>query len=220
MGKSKVPKPQPPKSSSRITIKNPAATCSQPNLIVDFSKFKLSPICFPNEFNNHFKNQEHFDSVAVEFLGKILPTICARTYSQICEGSRDGKTLHFHTIDKKHLGIVRQILQQYGYPPLTIEQMTEGNDIFEFSAALGHAQHSARIVCHKNDNVLYLLFFDTNHHIYLNERLVKESLFFEFCPLNTAGTCTYMPNDCFAVGYLDEKKLSDSYGYSFDPHTQ
>ena len=219
MGKSKVPMPQPPKSSSRITKKNPAAVLTQPNLTVNFSKFNLSPIRFSNEFNNHFKNQEHFNSVVVEFLGKILPTICARTYSQICEGSRDGKALHFHTIDKKHLGIVRRILQQYGYSSLTIEQMTEGNDIFEFSAALGHA-HAARIVCHKNDNILYLLFFDTNHHIYFNERLVRESLSFEFCPSSIAETCTYMPDSCFAVNYLDEKKLSDSYGYSFDPHTQ
>ena len=37
----------------------------QPNrLIADFSKFKLFPICLRGEFNNHFKDQQHFCTVA------------------------------------------------------------------------------------------------------------------------------------------------------------
>ena len=189
----------------------------QPNrLIADFSKFKLSPICLRGEFNNHFKDQQHFCTVAAEFLGKILPKISSHTYSEICEGSQEGRILHFHAIDKSHQLIVQRILSEYGFPKTTIEQMTEGKDVFEFSAALGHT-YAARVVCHKDENILYFLFLDTNHHIYINERYVNESLFYEECPAYNDKKCNYMPADCFAVGCLDEQKISDSFGYSASP---
>lgn len=189
----------------------------QPNrLIADFSKFRLSPICLRGEFNNHFKDQQHFCTVAAEFLGKILPKISSHTYSEICEGSQEGRILHFHAIDKSHQLIVQRILSEYGFPKTTIEQMTEGKDVFEFSAALGHT-YAARVVCHKDENILYFLFLDTNHHIYINERYVNESLFYEECPAYNDKKCNYMPADCFAVGCLDEQKISDSFGYSASP---
>ncbi len=189
----------------------------QPNrLIADFSKFKLSPICLRGEFNNHFKDQQHFCTVAAEFLGKILPKISSHTYSEICEGSQEGRILHFHAIDKSHQLIVQRILSEYGFPKTTIEQMTEGKDVFEFSAALGHT-YAARVVCHKDENILYFLFLDTNHHIYINKRYVNESLFYEECPAYNDKKCNYMPADCFAVGCLDEQKISDSFGYSASP---
>ena len=122
-------------------------------LIADFSKFKLFPICLRGEFNNHFKDQQHFCTVAAEFLGKILPKISSHTYSEICEGSQEGRILHFHAIDKSHQLIVQRILSEYGFPKTTIEQMTEGKDVFEFSAALGHT-YAARVVCHKDENIL------------------------------------------------------------------
>ena len=189
----------------------------QPNrLIADFSKFKLSPICLRGEFNNHFKDQQHFCTVAAEFLGKRLPKISSHTDSEICEGSQEGRILHFHAIDKSHQLIVQRILSEYGFPKTTIEQMTEGKDVFEFSAALGHT-YAARVVCHKDENILYFLFLDTNHHIYINERYVNESLFYEECPAYNDKKCNYMPADCFAVGCLDEQKISDSFGYSASP---
>ena len=189
----------------------------QPNrLIADFSKFKLFPICLRGEFNNHFKDQQHFCTVAAEFLGKILHKISSHTYSEICEGSQEGRILHFHAIDKSHQLIVQRMLSEYGFPKTTIEQMTEGKDVFEFSAALGHT-YAARVVCHKDENILYFLFLDTNHHIYINERYVNESLFYEECPAYNDKKCNYMPADCFAVGCLDEQKISDSFGYSASP---
>ena len=202
--------------SSRIPENVVSGIHLHPELIPDFSQFKLSPICLRGEFNNHFKDQQHFCAVAAEFLGKILPKISSHTYSEICEGSQEGRTLHFHAIDKSHQLIVQHILSEYGFPQVTIEQMTEGKDMFEFSAVLGHT-YAARIVCHKDENVLSFLFFDTNHHIYINERYVKESLFYEECPAYNDKKCNYMPADCFAVGCLDEQKISDSFGYSASP---
>ena len=217
MPSQRVIPPPPPIHSSRITENVASGIHSQPHkLIADFSKFRISPICLRDEFNNHFKDQQHFCTVAAEFLGKILPKISSHTYSEICEGSQEGRTLHFHAIDKSHLLIVQRILSKYGFPKTTIDQMTEGKDIFEFSAALGHT-YAARVVCHKDENVLYFLFFDTNHHIYINERYVRESLFYEECPACNSEKCNYMPADCFAVGYLDEQKISDSFGYSASP---
>lgn len=183
------------------------------NIIVSFSKFNINPICLQDTFNNHFKDYEHFGNVVFNFLGTILPKITSHSYTEICEGSLESKVLHFHSVDEEHRKIVREILEKYGFSPYTIDQMFEGNDIIEFAASLGHI-YPARVVCHKVKNVFYLLFFDTNHHIYINERFIKESMFYEHCPNYLAGQCSYMPSDCFAFSYLDEVLLRESLNYS------
>ena len=183
---------------------------------MNFSKLKISPVCLSGKFNNHFKDSEHFEYVAANFLGTILPKITSHTYNEIANGGSEGKMLHFHTIDEVHLSIVRDVLEAYHYPKYVIDQMLEGNDIIEFSASLGHV-HAARIVCQKIKNVLYLLFFDTNHHIYMDEKYVRDSFFFDDCPKYKSDECPYMPSDCFAVGYLNEQLIRESFIYSFSP---
>lgn len=183
------------------------------NLTVSFSKFKLDPICINGKFNNHFKDQQQFNNIAANFLGVILPKITSHTYKEICEGTYEGRMLHFHTIDEEHRKLVREILKEYHFVDYKIEQMFEGNNIFECSATLGHV-NAARMVFHKVDDTLYPLFLDTNHHIYFNEKYVRESLFYENCPNYLNDDCSYMPTDCFAVSYLDEEKFQESLGYT------
>lgn len=197
--------------TDRVVTSEPAN-----NLIINFSKLKLTPICLHGKFNNHFKDEQHFGNVAAVFLGTILPKITSHTYNEICEGGSEGRVLHFHTIDEAHRNTVREILKEYHYPDHKIDQMFEGNDIVEFSACLGHI-YAARVVCHRVKNVLHLLFFDTNHHIYMNEKYVKDSLFYEGCPAYLNDNCPYMPADCFAVSYLNEEQIKESFGYSFSP---
>lgn len=183
---------------------------------MNFSKFRLECVCLRGKFNNYFKDGEHFQAVAASILGKILPIITAHKYKELCEGGTDGETLHFHSIDKEHQEIVRDVLKVYGYNESAINQMLEGNDLFQFSGITGHT-YATRVVCHKVGNTLYLLFLDTNHHIYINEKYVEESLFYENCPTYQEGQCKYMPNDCFAFAYLDLQKIQESYGFTSCP---
>lgn len=199
------------KIEDKVKLINP-----ENNLIVNFSKLKINPVCIKGEFNNHFKNDEHFASVTANFLGVVLPKITSHTYKEICDGGSECKILHYHSVDDIHRKTVRKVLEEYQIPEHTIDQMFEGNDIVEFSASLGHV-YAARIVCHKVNNVLHPLFFDTNHHIYMNEKYIKESLFYEHCPTYVSDQCSYMPSECFAFEYLDEELLKESYGYSFVP---
>ena len=202
-------------SQNRIADKVTSAAPAH-NLIVNFSKLKLTPICIKGKFNNHFKNDQHFANVTASFLGVVLPKITSHTYKEICDGGSEGRVLHYHSIDDAHRETVRDILEEYHFPAHAIEQMFEADDIVEFAASLGHV-YAARIVCHKVNNVLHPLFFDTNHHIYLNEKYVRESMFYEDCPTYLSERCPYMPTDCFAVGCLNEELLKESYGYSFSP---
>ena len=185
-------------------------------LSVNFSKFSLKPVCLRGKFNNHFKDNEHFRAVAASILGKTLPMVTAHNFKELCEGGTDGNVIHFHSIDKDHQKIIREILKEYGYNNSAIDQILEGNDLFQFSGITGHT-YVTRVVCHKIDNILYLLFLDTNHHIYMNEKYVEESLFYEVCPIFQQNKCKYMPGDCFAFGYLDLKKIQESYGFDFSP---
>lgn len=198
-------------------IADKVTSAAQANsLIVNFSKLKLTPVCIKGKFNNHFKDDKHFASITASFLGVVLPKITSHTYKEICDGGSEGRVLHYHSVDESHRKTVREVLEEYHFPAHVIEQMFEGNDIVEFSASLGHV-YAARIVCHKVNNVLHPLFFDTNHHIYLNEKYVKESLFYDDCPTYLNEQCPYMPSECFACGYLNEELLEESYGYSFYP---
>lgn len=185
-------------------------------LSISFSNFKLQPINLRGKFNNHFKDMNHYNNIVTNLLMTILPKITSHTYTEVCESSNEGRQLHFHNIDEKHRIIVRQILKEYNYSDLTIDQMFEGNNIYEFSASLGHV-NAARIVCHKVGDVLDFLFIDTNHHIYIDEKYTKNSMFYDDCPLYLENRCDYMPGDCFAVSYLDEKKIAESYCYSLKP---
>lgn len=200
--------PSTEKSISKVDI----PLHSSDNLCISFSNFVFKTISLPNRFNNHFKNDEHFRSVLSDFMQQILPKITSHKFTEICEGSFQGKTLHFHSIDEQHGEIIREILSELSFPKNKIEQIFEGHKLFEFSACLGHI-HPARVFGYNVDNIIYLLFLDTNHHIYFNEKYGKDALFYEDCPLYQKNECTYMPNDCFAVGYLDENKLAETYGY-------
>lgn len=202
----------PKKSPRRLIPKIKQPDQNRP-LNVNFSKFKIKPICITGRFNNHFKNYEHFNHIVVGFLGTVLPKITSHTYSEICEGGSENRILHFHTIDDQHREIVREILKAYNFKEFEIDQMMEGDDLFNLSAILGHS-YPARLVCHKIENVLYFLFLDTNHHIYMNTKFTEETLFYETCPQYISGKCYIMPIDCYAVGYLDEKKLKETFSYN------
>lgn len=214
--------------SSNKRVISPQARATQPliseispphadgYLSISFSKFNLQPVNLPGEFNNHFKDDAHFQAVASSVLSLALRHITSHTYKELCEGGIAGSGLHFHPIDADHLQTVRRILEVYGHKKQTIDQMLEGNQIFQFSGIMGHT-YATRIVCHKIDNILYLLFFDTNHHIYINEKYIRESLFYESCPIYQQEKCKYMPSDCYAFEYLDLQKIQESYGFTVSP---
>lgn len=216
MGKqNRVPKPKINRQSLIATPK--VAIAANEKLVFSFEKFSLDPITISGEFNNHYEDLEHFSDVAAELLGKILPKISSHSYNEICVGGKEGETIHFHCIDEEHRGLVTKVFKNKGFPDKYIEQIMEGNSLFCFSAKLGH-KHAARVVCQKIDSTLYLLFIDANHHMYFNKKYAKDSLFYEYCPIYSSGSCKYMPSDCFAVDYLDEKKIEDSMGFSYAPN--
>ena len=211
----KIPRPSTPSSGN---IANKVHFIQDDSLLnINFSKFKLDPISISG-FNNHFKNTEHTYSVAINLLGKTLPIITSHRYTEIGPGSPDASGLHFHALGKDEQALVREVLCEYGYNKPSIEQMLEGNALFQFSGTMGHV-YPVRIFCHKLKNTLYLLFLDTNHHIYMNDKYVKESLFYEVCPSYLEGSCKAMNymDECFAFGYLDTQKLEESYTYANTP---
>ena len=207
---------QPKARATQPLISGVVPPQSDVHLSISFSKFKLQPICVDGEFNNYFKDDTHFQTVASSVFGIILCEITSHTYKELCEGGTSGSNLHFHSIDAEHLQIVRRILEAYGHKKQTIDQMLEGNSIFQFSGIMGHT-YATRIVCHKIDNILYLLFLDTNHHIYINEKYIRESLFYESCPIYQQEECKYMPSECYAFEYLDLQKIQESYGFTASP---
>ena len=211
-----IPHPNINGKNKLFTPDNSFSSNQHSNLTMDFTKFHMQSINIRGKFNNHYKDLDHFCNVTSGFLGKILPKITSHTYNELCAGTPDGRGLHFHPIDQEHQEIVREILQEYQFSNQNIEQILEGNSLFNFSATLGHTS-PARVICQKIDNILYPLFLDVNHHVYMNEKYTKDSFFYDSCPIYTNNKCTNMPFECYAVSYLDEAKLEATYGYSLSP---
>lgn len=214
MKEKRIPHINKPKSAVKMLIYDKLSQTIDGNISFSFSHFILDPVMIPNIFNNHFKNEEHLITVLTSFIGKILPKITSCKIQELLSSSLESNQLHFHTVDSDHKSIIAKVLCEYGYKQHQLEQMMEGNDIIMFAINLGHI-YPARIVCQKIGNELFPLFFDTNHHIYMNEKYVKESFFYEHCPKYINNRCDFMPVDCFAFGYLDEEKLKDTYNYSY-----
>ena len=213
-----VPQPKIPKSTS-ISDRISASASSLKDALINFnfSKFHFKSISIKN-FNNCFKDKAHICDVAVNLLGKTLPIISGYKYGELCAGGADLNGLHFHVIGERERDTVRRVLREYSFSTTDIEQMNEGNGLVQFSGTMGHV-YPIRIVCHKYENVLYLLFVDTNHHIYINESKVKETLFYEECPEYIEGTCHAMKylDECFAFGYLNVEKIRETYSYTESP---
>ncbi|WP_135358272.1 hypothetical protein [Anaerolactibacter massiliensis] len=196
---------------SFISERNKAIVKQKNSVCVDFSFFKARPIKINGVFNNHFRNGDEASRDLYNFLGEVLPKICTEPFTSLI--NNESRTLHFHAIDQKHQEIVQKILMQYGYSCPYISQILSG-DVFEFKASL-NAHSPARAVAYKLDNTLFLLFFDSNHHIYMNDSKRGDSLFYEHCPDYNDGNCKYMPTDCYAFDYLDCEKLSSSFGNNY-----
>lgn len=129
-----IPHPNKPdikEISDKISVPEKVDTLS-----ISFSKFKLDPICLRGKFNNHFKDNQQYISIVTSLLRVVLPKITSHSYGEVCAGSNEGRQLHFHTIDDKHRIIVKEILKEYNFSDTMVDQMFEGNNIYEFSAYL------------------------------------------------------------------------------------
>lgn len=173
----------------------------------DFSKFTLTPQK-QSDFNNFFKNESQFTAIAWGLLGVCLPKVSQHTFSQLTHS--ESKQMHFHILDNEHCEKVKKILSDYSFSTEEINQLVDENSIFEFSAIMGHV-YPSRLICSKIDDIIYPLFLDTNHHIYFDKKYGDDTLFYEFCPAYQCDQCKYMPDDCFAVSYLDEDKLNETF---------
>lgn len=161
-----------------IPEQNKIIAKQQNSVCVDFSFFKANPIKINGVFNNHFRNGNEASRDLYNFLGEVLPKICTEPFTALI--NNESRALHFHAIDQKHQEIVQKVLIKYGYSSDYIFQVLSGG-IYEFKASFD-AHSPARAVAYKMDNTLFLLFLDSNHHIYMNDSKKGDSLFYEHCP--------------------------------------
>jgi len=196
---------------SLIPKPNEKITKIEDSIYVDFRFFKAKSISINGTFNNHFRNGDDASRDLYNFLGEVLPKVCSESFISL--SNNESKALHFHKIDVKHQDIVKKIMKSYEYSDNYIAQVL-GDNLFEFKASFD-AHSPARVVAYKSDNILFPLFLDSNHHIYMNESKMGDSLFYEYCPDYIARRCNYMPDKCYAFDYLDYKKLSESFNNSY-----
>jgi hypothetical protein len=205
----KIPHQAPPGGN---TVKN--GTKLQDNTqccCLSFRFFKKD--CINNrEFNNHYRDENHFQKVISSFIGTVLPAISCLPASQL-SGGRFAEQFHFHKVEGDKLDKVQVILKSYSFPDSQISQFLDGGNIFQFAGNLEGSEES-RIICEYVNGIIYVLFFDTNHHIYLNKNKAGESLGFSCCPYQEKKLCINAYN-CFAKDYLDMSKIKDSYGNDF-----
>lgn len=186
------------------------------NILFTFQEFKFNSIDIRGKFNNHYKDENDIKEKLLNFMLFSLPWFSNEKLSNLEKNKGLRNKFHFHKIENEQLDIIKEILETYGFPTLRIESLIDGDNIYQFSPEL---RSSPRIITERVDNKFSVLFWDTNHHIYFNEKLVNEnnSLFYEVCPTYNDGKCSYMNGFCYAFDYLDIKKIRDTLSYDLSP---
>jgi len=202
-------------SPSKYSVKN-ATQLSEVAQYCSLNFRYLKATCITQkDFNNHFKDEAHYLNVISSFIGTVLPKISTLKPNELLSGNRFSQQFHFHKVAQDKYEKVKSILKQYSFNDCQIEQFLDGEKIFQFAGNLEGHQIESRVICEYIDGVLYVLFFDTNHHLYLDKNKVGESLAYSCCPYKTGNICLNAYN-CFAKDYLDMDKLTASYDYAYD----
>lgn len=204
--------------SFRNSVKNVTSTDENAVLLFTFAEFQLKPINLTGEFNNHYKDSEQFiDKISI-LMDKALPLLSKERASLFSKEYAKADALHLHRVTGKR-EIVEKILKEYGFKEEKIDNMFEGQELYQLEVP--YANGATRIVFQRIDNLISFLFVDPNHHVYFNQYKVKQagSLYFEFCPVNEKKACSRMDDlgTCYAFEYLDEKKYYESFGYEYTP---
>ena len=206
-----IPKQHPPQKS---TVTNTSQTTdAKKNCCFNFRYMKTACIS-QRGFNNHYKDNSHYQSVISSFLGIILPKISDMTTTELVSGGRFSEQFHFHRVERDKYDKVKSILEAYSFNHELIEQILDGENIYQFIANLAGHEVESRVICEYIDGIIYVLFFDTNHHIYFNKAKAGESYAFTYCPYETHNMCANAFN-CFAKSFLDVDKINETYGYDY-----
>lgn len=204
--------------SYKNSVKNFTSTDENAALLFTFAEFKLKPINIDGEFNNYYKDQEQFiDKISI-LMDKALPLLSKEKQTLFTKEYGKAGALHLHRVSNKR-EIVEKILKEYSFTAEQIENMFEGQELYQLEVP--YANGATRIVFHRIDNLISFLFVDPNHHVYFNQAKVDKagSLYYEFCPVNEKKSCVRMDylGTCYAFEYLDEQKYNESFGYEYTP---
>ncbi|MFZ5975159.1 MAG: hypothetical protein ACOYU3_07105 [Bacillota bacterium] len=200
------------RTTPSLTIKS-SIPKTDGSIVFSFKEFRFDSIKIEKKFNNHFKDENDLREKIVSFMSFSLPWFSNETISNIEANKGIRNKFHFHKIENEKLEMIEEILAKYAFSQKRIDSLIDGNSIYQFSPLI---KDSPRIIAEKVDNVFSILFWDVNHHIYINAEMVEDanSLFFEVCPVYNSGQCCYMDGFCFAVDFIDESKVNESMGYT------
>ena len=205
-----IPKQQPPQ---RGAVKN-SSELSDTKKYCCFNFRYMKTACISlKDFNNYYRDGSHYQSVISSFLGTVLPKISDLTTNELVSGGRFAQQFHFHSVDHDKYSRIESILEAYSFNREQIKQFLDGENIYQFTGNLeGHEE--SRIICDYIDGIIFVLFFDTNHHIYFNKSKARESFNFSCCPYRHQNKCLNAYH-CFAEAFLDTDRINETYGYSY-----
>ena len=191
-------------SDERKSVKKTKIEDKNQSLVFTFADFRHSSIVLKNRFNNHYDNQDEYARKMSVMLGKALPLLSKESQDIFVDNAKMN-ALHMHKIKNK-ADILTDILKAYSFSDQSIENMLEGESIYQLE--MPYENGATRIVFQKIGNTISFLFMDPNHHIYLDPQKSAESgsLFYEWCPIYEEGQCPRMDylGTCFAFEFLDQ----------------
>lgn len=203
---------------SENLVKNPLKENENKNLKFVFNYFKASPINIDGVFNNHYKNEDEYIRKITILISKALPLLSGES-SNLFKDIALMKKLHIHKISGKN-EILRQIFSIYGYAEENINNIFEGEQLYQFEVPYenGAFRVAFELI---GECTLSFLFLDPNHHIYMNKTIIdgNGSMFYDYCPIYQSNSCNIMNylQTCFAFEYFDSDKFDASFEYDYSP---
>ena len=164
--------------TTKLPISNntlPVKTNNDNSLItISLKKFKNNSININKEFNNHFKNQNE----GVDFFNDmilLLKTLTEKTVSVFSDRTFLDRQ-HIHKISNDKLCLLEKILKKYQLNQQSINEIIDGQKVYQ----IAKDKSGGRLIFELNDNVIYPLFIDPNHHLYPIKQYFEETFDYKY----------------------------------------
>lgn len=143
-------------------------------LSFSLKQFKIGSINIKNEFNNHFRSPAEAKKYFIDIL-QLLVDISNYKTSDFSNG-RFIDQKHLHKIGNEQLEILKKVLREYQYNEFFIDDLVAGERVYQISKS----KSGGRLIFELVGSVIYPLFIDPNHHIYSNDRFIKETYSYKY----------------------------------------
>ena len=133
------------------SVRNYVSADDNAPLLFSFAQFNLKPIKIDGEFNNFFKDEQHYIQTMYLLMGKALPLLSREKASLFSGDFVKADVFHMHKVHKKKT-LIERILLAYNFPTQNIDNIFEGDEVYQIE--IPYLNGATRIIFQRISNLI------------------------------------------------------------------